>query len=174
MRKRKAAFAALNPNQMQLAIGEAADFDGLRSTRSRLSPLITGSTNRNILVEVLMQGDTPVERWIEKIKRSSSQQIRTAGPKPTEGKASREAREGLNSYLCWSKSYEAAPIHTPGVRIASEKFSMSVLKAFLERNQITRSNPLPLVHTTESYYLKKILKSGNIEARPCNVFTVSA
>jgi hypothetical protein len=48
---------------------------------------------------------------------------------------------------------------------------MSVLKAFLERNQISRSNPLPLVHTTESYYLKKILKSGCIEARPCNVFT---
>src|SRR5258706_981135 len=48
---------------------------------------------------------------------------------------------------------------------------MSVLKAFLERNQISRSNPLPLVHTTESYYLKKILKTGYIEARPCNVFT---
>jgi hypothetical protein len=48
---------------------------------------------------------------------------------------------------------------------------MSVLTAFLQRNQISRSNPLPLVHTTESYYLKKILKTGYIEARPCNVFT---
>ena len=47
---------------------------------------------------------------------------------------------------------------------------MTILRDFLNRNQITKSNPLPLVHTTESYYLKKILKTGHIEARPCNVF----
>jgi hypothetical protein len=48
---------------------------------------------------------------------------------------------------------------------------VTVLQKFLKRNQITKSNPLPLVHTTESYYLKKILKTGEIETRPCNVFS---
>ena len=47
---------------------------------------------------------------------------------------------------------------------------MSTLLKFLQRNQITKSNPLPLIHTTESYYLKKIIQSGKIDARPCNVF----
>lgn len=47
---------------------------------------------------------------------------------------------------------------------------MTVLQNFLSRNQITKSDPLPLVHTTESYYLKKVLQTGQIEARPCNVF----
>jgi hypothetical protein len=48
--------------------------------------------------------------------------------------------------------------------------SMTALFNFLQRNQITRANPLPLVHTTESYFLKKIIASGRIEVRPCNVF----
>ena len=30
---------------------------------------------------------------------------------------------------------------------------------------------MPLVHTTESYYLKKIISSGKIEAHPCDVFS---
>jgi hypothetical protein len=47
---------------------------------------------------------------------------------------------------------------------------MSALAEFLKRNQITKSNPLPLVHTTESYHVKKIVASGTIKARPCNVF----
>jgi hypothetical protein len=47
---------------------------------------------------------------------------------------------------------------------------MSVLSRFLQRNQITKSRPLPLVHTTESYYLKKIVDTGKIKARRCNVF----
>lgn len=47
---------------------------------------------------------------------------------------------------------------------------MTALRAFLQRNQITKSNPLPLVHTTDSYYLKKIVESGKISASRCNVF----
>jgi hypothetical protein len=47
---------------------------------------------------------------------------------------------------------------------------MSALLEFLKRNQITKARPLPLVHTTEAYFLKKIIASGTIEARPCNVF----
>lgn len=47
---------------------------------------------------------------------------------------------------------------------------MSVLSEFLKRNQISSAQPLPMVHTTESYFLKKIIASGRIEARPCNVF----
>jgi hypothetical protein len=47
---------------------------------------------------------------------------------------------------------------------------MGALAEFLKRNQITRSNPLPLVHTTESYHVKKIVASGTIKASRCNVF----
>lgn len=47
---------------------------------------------------------------------------------------------------------------------------MSALAQFLKRNQISKAKPLPLVHTTESYFLKKIVESGTIKARPCNVF----
>jgi hypothetical protein len=47
---------------------------------------------------------------------------------------------------------------------------MGALAEFLKRNQITRSKPLPLVHTTESYYVKKIIASGSIEASRCDVF----
>jgi hypothetical protein len=47
---------------------------------------------------------------------------------------------------------------------------MTALLQFLQRNQITKDHPLPLVHTTESYFLKKIITSGKIEARRCNVF----
>jgi hypothetical protein len=47
---------------------------------------------------------------------------------------------------------------------------MSALHKFLQRNQITRARPLPLVHTTESYYLKKIIEGGAIKIQPCNVF----
>ncbi|WP_338720265.1 hypothetical protein [Devosia sp. XK-2] len=47
---------------------------------------------------------------------------------------------------------------------------MTALRQFLQRNSISRANPLPLVHTTESYFIKKILAKGEIEARPCNVF----
>src|SRR4029453_381484 len=46
----------------------------------------------------------------------------------------------------------------------------SALLRFLQRNQITKSRPLPLVHTTESYYLKKIIETGQIKAQRCNVF----
>jgi hypothetical protein len=48
---------------------------------------------------------------------------------------------------------------------------MTALFNFLQRNQISRANPLPIVHTTEAYFLKKIVSTGEIEARPCNVFT---
>jgi hypothetical protein len=47
---------------------------------------------------------------------------------------------------------------------------MSILSRFLQRNQITKANPLPIVHTTESYYLKRIVDSGRIKAQPCDVF----
>jgi hypothetical protein len=47
---------------------------------------------------------------------------------------------------------------------------MPILAKFLERNQISRANPLPLVHTTQSYFAKKVLETGIIETRPCNVF----
>jgi hypothetical protein len=47
---------------------------------------------------------------------------------------------------------------------------MSALQKFLQRNQITKARPLPLVHTTESYYLKKIIETGRIKVQPCNVF----
>lgn len=47
---------------------------------------------------------------------------------------------------------------------------MSALSLFLQRNQISRARPLPLVHTTETYYLKKIVQSGKIETSRCNVF----
>jgi hypothetical protein len=56
-------------------------------------------------------------------------------------------------------------------RSTAGDIDVTVLRNFLSRNQITKSNPLPLVHTTESYFLKKILRSGEIDARPCNVFT---
>ncbi len=47
---------------------------------------------------------------------------------------------------------------------------MGALAEFLKRNQITKSKPLPLVHTTESYHIKKIVSSGTIKASRCNVF----
>jgi hypothetical protein len=47
---------------------------------------------------------------------------------------------------------------------------MTALLQFLKRNQITKARPLPLVHTTEAYFVKKIVTSGKIEARPCTVF----
>lgn len=47
---------------------------------------------------------------------------------------------------------------------------MSALSRFLQRNQITKARPLPLVHTTESYYLKKIIETGAIKSQRCNVF----
>ena len=48
---------------------------------------------------------------------------------------------------------------------------MSALYQFLQRNQITKARPLPLVHTTELYYLKRIVDSGAIKAQPCNVLS---
>lgn len=48
--------------------------------------------------------------------------------------------------------------------------NMSALSLFLQRNQITKARLLPLVHTTESYYLKKIIETGAIKVQPCNVF----
>jgi hypothetical protein len=47
---------------------------------------------------------------------------------------------------------------------------LSALTNFLQRNQITRARPLPLVHTTESYYLRRIVDTGVIKTHPCNVF----
>lgn len=47
---------------------------------------------------------------------------------------------------------------------------MSALQRFLQRNQITKARPLPLVHTTDSYYLKKIVETGTVKAQRCNVF----
>jgi hypothetical protein len=47
---------------------------------------------------------------------------------------------------------------------------MSALREFLKRNQITEANPLPLVHTTEAYFLKKIVATNKITVQPCNVF----
>lgn len=36
---------------------------------------------------------------------------------------------------------------------------MTALAEFLKRNQISKSNPLPLMHTTEGYHVKKIIGS---------------
>jgi hypothetical protein len=47
---------------------------------------------------------------------------------------------------------------------------MSALYQFLQRNQITRAKPLPLVHTTDSYFLKKIVETGAIKTQRCNIF----
>jgi hypothetical protein len=48
---------------------------------------------------------------------------------------------------------------------------MSALFDFLQKNQIKKSKALPLVHTTEAYFLKKILKSGRIHTSRCDVFS---
>jgi len=45
---------------------------------------------------------------------------------------------------------------------------MSALYDFLQKNR--KANALPLVHTTEAYFLKKIIRTGKIEATPCSVF----
>jgi hypothetical protein len=47
---------------------------------------------------------------------------------------------------------------------------MSALYEFLQKNQIKQSEALPLVHSTEAYFLKKILRTGKIDASPCKVF----
>ena len=47
---------------------------------------------------------------------------------------------------------------------------MSVLRDFLQRNQIVSKDALPLVHSTEAYHLKKLMKSGKIIPTPCNFF----
>jgi hypothetical protein len=47
---------------------------------------------------------------------------------------------------------------------------MSVLFEFLQKNQIERSESLPLVHTTRAHHLRSILKTGKIVTSPCDVF----
>lgn len=47
---------------------------------------------------------------------------------------------------------------------------MTALYEFLQKNQIRKARPLPLVHSTQAYFLKKILKTGKVDVAPCNVF----
>ncbi len=47
---------------------------------------------------------------------------------------------------------------------------MNALQRFLQKNQIVPTDPLPLVHTTEAYNLKRIVGTNQIEVRPCDVF----
>ena len=48
---------------------------------------------------------------------------------------------------------------------------MSALFNFLQRNQIEQGRALPLVHSTEAYYIKKFMKTGRIAATRCTFFT---
>ncbi|MDP2355767.1 MAG: hypothetical protein Q8M31_06860 [Beijerinckiaceae bacterium] len=47
---------------------------------------------------------------------------------------------------------------------------MGALYDFLQRNQIERKKALPLVHSTEAYFIRKFMNSGKIAVRKCNVF----
>lgn len=47
---------------------------------------------------------------------------------------------------------------------------MSVLYDFLQRNGISQSKSLPLVHTTRAANLQSILRDGSIRRRRCDVF----
>jgi hypothetical protein len=47
---------------------------------------------------------------------------------------------------------------------------MSALYDFLQKNQIERRPALPLVHSTEAYYIKRFMKSGAIAATNCKFF----
>lgn len=46
----------------------------------------------------------------------------------------------------------------------------SIFSRFLERNSITPGKTLPLIHSTESYLLKKSLKEGVLKTSSCDVF----
>jgi hypothetical protein len=41
---------------------------------------------------------------------------------------------------------------------------------FLQRNQIQKADALPLVHSTEAYFLKKFMKANAIKTSKCKVF----
>ena len=47
---------------------------------------------------------------------------------------------------------------------------MSSLFNFLQRNQIEQGRALPLVHSTEAYYIKQFMKTGKITTAPCKFF----
>lgn len=46
----------------------------------------------------------------------------------------------------------------------------SAITQFLSKNSISPANFLPLVHSAESYILKKSLKDGVLRTSPCNIF----
>lgn len=48
---------------------------------------------------------------------------------------------------------------------------MSALFEFLQKNQIEKSKSLPLVHSTEAYFIKNIMRTGQLVASPCKVFS---
>ena len=47
---------------------------------------------------------------------------------------------------------------------------MAALYDFLQKNQIQLAQALPLVHSTEAYFIKKVMASGSISASPCKFF----
>jgi hypothetical protein len=47
---------------------------------------------------------------------------------------------------------------------------MSALFDFLQKNQIEKGNPLPAVHSTEAYFIKRFMKSGKIVPQTCKFF----
>jgi hypothetical protein len=48
---------------------------------------------------------------------------------------------------------------------------MGALFDFLQKNQIEKGNPLPAIHSTEAYFIKKFMKSGHIEPQTCKFFS---
>lgn len=47
---------------------------------------------------------------------------------------------------------------------------VSTFREFLQRNTVATSKSLPLVHTTEAYYLRHIWRSNKIVTKMCDVF----
>jgi hypothetical protein len=47
---------------------------------------------------------------------------------------------------------------------------MNLLREFLSRNILDNAGSLPMVHTCESFHLKRILRDNKILSSPCNVF----
>jgi hypothetical protein len=44
------------------------------------------------------------------------------------------------------------------------------LQRFLEKNSIVPASPLPLVHTADSYLIRKAVASGELHTSPCDIF----
>jgi hypothetical protein len=47
---------------------------------------------------------------------------------------------------------------------------LGALYDFLQKNQIEKANILPAVHSTEAYFIKKFMKTGQIQPNPCKFF----